>query len=203
MAKRVKLTKEEKDRRKNERKAQAMNAAALRDVGGAGSLFATEAETYTPADAFWHRRHTVSRMVSHLHEGPASPLGKAMQLFRTIAMERDLAPMFGDDFGRLRDKCRDKFRCSSYWYTFWKAAACGEAVTMGLERYHDPEAVNARNPEGVRCREITYTCPTPMSAAEFYSRFPYTEPTYFSEPEHDDAGLFDRVMSSILEGCKR
>lgn len=195
-----KISEAEKTRRKLQKKADWLNARALADVGGPGSLFASEAATFTLEDAAEHTRKTRVRMVAELHNGPTYT--KCLQLLQLLNIETYAADVLdAAEFSTLRDYCRSTFPDqSSYGYSFWKNVLTGKRYGVGPYVKIEDAAVKC----GFRFVQQQHL-PGPafvatMTVEEFHARWPFNwladdqgQPV---EPATAQA-LYDDVMAKL------
>lgn len=192
----AKLSDAEKARRKIERKLKSLNERALKEVGGPGSIFAAEAKLHTMESAEWHQRRTVAESIERLHYTPAGPAVRGLKKIQLNAIEVAAAEMLGTEtFVKLRDFQR---RCYGDWlaygYTFWADALTGEKVIVFA--WHRIPADNTLGFSAVPSDQFpTPDWVAPMTKAEFYARWPYTDPAEQEMPESVE--LFERFMHAM------
>lgn len=191
------LSTEEKHRRKVARKQTALNEKALKDVGGKGSIYESLAEIYTPQQAEWYARSVRASMIEHLYQIGCMGASRAMKAVELYAIEHEARKMLGDEvFTKLREHCHRTYQdVLGYGYSFWADVLSGnKRIVLSWVRV---PANNTLGFTAVPELELPAADWKPlMTKAEFYERWPYkTEP----EVEHDDGGLFDRVMKDLAE----
>lgn len=198
---RRRLTPEDKQRRKDERKAAALTAKSLKLVGGPNSLFRDMAHVFTRDEAYWHTRRTAAAMIEHLHQGPASRLTRAFDwvLLRAVQrFARTILPGTEVDeiVRRIGDNPAD--RQLGKWI---QILTKGERIGR-LHVEERPEWVNKYNREGRRVFEVDHLPSgewhAVMTYDEFRAKFPPLWTDGGEEPEPpEQAALFDRVMARI------
>jgi hypothetical protein len=201
VAKRRKLTADEKLSRQMDRKAAAMNARALRAVGGPGSLFAAEAgPAVTRDDAYWNWRFQKSRFAEG---GDVSDLAvRRMDWVRLGAIEARAAELLGPDVAaEISRRVRGTFGGVDYICNRWRSALVDGKPTFRLEREEYQGPVTEFNRTGVRVRVLELE-PLPaagpvMTAAEWEERFPPFWSVKVVDGDDDPAGLFPLVMAAL------
>lgn len=200
---RVKLSPAEKERRKHQRKAAAMTAAAAKSYG---PLFADLAPTYTREDAYWQWRRTKAVVAE---EGQIGACISAMVRFQLNCIETVAAHLLGRGTAKELAASLDKYP-PSYRREYWRQmlAGIGRHV-LKLECRTDPERANQWNRDGRYVVESSVWPPADYSpvltAEEFDRRFPAWDrgelgTGHIDYPEPDDGGLFERVMARLPVG---
>lgn len=200
MAKRKKLTPAEKLGRQMERKAAAMNARALRAVGGPGSLFASEAPVVSASDAFWNWRYQKARFGEG---GDVSCLAaRRMDWVRLSGIEAAAAQLLGAEVAaEVSRRVRGTFGGVDYICDRWRSVLVDGKPTFRLEREEFQGPVSEWNRTGVRVRVLEVD-PLPtggpvMTAAEWERRFPAFWAVKVDVTDDDPAGLFPLVMAAL------
>lgn len=195
---RARLTVEQKQANKIERKRKALEDHNFKAVGGRGSLFAELAETVTAEQAAWHMRQTRALMIEHLHACPAGHAVFGLEALRLFSIECHARRLIGDEwFAKLNEYARRTFsNIIGYGPGFWCGVLTGDGQTiLGFQKFEDPTCKL-----GFRCEPTEVFPPVgyvlPMTKSEFYTLFPFVKREEVLEPESADP-LFDEVMRKL------
>lgn len=193
---RKKLTAAQKAANKVERERKKINARNLKEVGGAGSLFAYLAEEVTFDQAAWNMRRTKGLAVEQMHASPCSPLAFAFDHFRVNVVESFARTVFtAGEFEELRAYCHHTYPSPVYWRSFWKGVLTGEKRAV-LSIRREP-AANTFGFRVVPDRELPAVgFVPPLTPAGFDARFPAVEAKQTAEAETSDA-TFAAAMAKI------
>lgn len=198
------LTEAEKLARQMARKADGMNARALRDVGGPGSLFAAEAPTFTADDAWrlWRRQKAVAAE-GHEVWGPAA---RAMDWVTLSGVEALAAEVLGRDVAAaIAGRIRTTFThdAPDRLVARWRAVLVEGKREVRYQREEYAGPPTEWNASGVRVRLLELD-PLPaaggpwLTAEEWAARFPTFGRVAGPDLGPDDpTDLFPRVMAAL------
>jgi hypothetical protein len=198
---RKKLTEAEKLRRKHQRKADALNAAAEK---AHGPLFAHLAPKVDAANAYWKWRRDVARAADD-HIG-ICPAWRGLQRIQLRAIERLARELIGPDADLIAERVRQ--RGPEFWLGMWRGVLTGaETVVLAYRLEFDPARATEFNRDGRRViHDRVFPPPgsTPLLTAErFDEMFPRLDARHGPDwvEETDDGGLFERTIGSLKKGA--
>lgn len=193
-----KLTQAEKDRRKHERKAKAMNAAEAKAFG---PLFAEMAPVHTADDAYWRNRFQKAHSVeTHTASDRAN---RGLMWIELTAIERFARSLFPAEVVEPAiEYCRKTYPMPDYGRSVWSDFLEGrKRIAVKLHAEPDPAI-----PGRVKIVEDVVFPPVgwndPVDHSDFERRFPTLDHSrgVRVDDEPDDGGLFERVLAMLAVG---
>lgn len=211
--KRVKLTEEEKARRRHERKAEALNHRARAEAG----MFADvpgEVVLTTAEEVAEKRRRIEVAKADGTEDGSVRyrhTWNRPLEELKLKAVERLAAGLLGEWFPKLyayAHKTYPKvFGClggKEYHRSFWRARlTTAERLDVEFHGETYQGEPSQWNPSGVKFRLVVDLAfppggwVPPLTPEQFDAMFPTSEPELGPEP--DDGGLFELVMAALTK----
>lgn len=204
MAKRKKLTPEEKERRKHERSAARKNAKIQEQI----PLYASQEPQHTPEGEYWHWRTNKALAVENCSIYDQGSRG--LRWIEIQAIERWAVELVGPEYAaKMTEHVRRVYPMPGYGASVWCGLLTGNTKVEIIDRVErlgsQPFAwvnCNTGEPMTTTIQKIkmhsTKWPPEgwtpPITREQFYARFPYEDKAIESP---DDGGLAE-LMASIF-----